>query len=234
MKFIVDSADFGVIRDCYGHLVCNGVTTNPTILAKAGIASYEHLKNIRAFIGKDADLHVQVISEGPEVMRMEARTITDMLGRNTYIKVPVTKAGLKVIKTLKAEGYSVTATAIYTAAQAYLAAQAGADYVAPYVNRIFDTGADGVEVTKQIQALLRAGGYRTQVLAASFKNVSQVMALATAGIDAVTVQPDVIEKMLGNSTVDAAVAVFRHDFEQLVGRGKTMADLPTASAKPEN
>lgn len=144
------------------------------------------------------------------------------LGKNTYIKVPVTKTGLKVIKTLKAAGYRVTATAIYTAAQAYLAGQAGADYVAPYVNRIYDTGADGVEVTKQIQTLLRAGGYKTQVLAASFKNVSQVMSLAEAGIDAATIQPDVIGKMLCNPTVDAAVDAFRQDFENLAGKGSDM------------
>ena len=134
----------------------------------------------------------------------------------------MTKTGLKVIKALKAFVYDTAATAIYTAAQAYLAAQAGADYVAPYVNRIYDTGADGVEVTKQIQALLRAGGYRTQVLAASFKNVGQVMALAAAGIDAATIQPDVIWKMVNNPTVDAAVVAFRKDFEGLAGVGSDM------------
>lgn len=223
MKFIVDSADLGVIRDCYEHLACDGVTTNPSILAKSGVAPYEVLGQIRAFLGKDADLHVQVISGDFETMLKEAKSITEALGKNTYIKVPVTKTGLKVIKTLKANGYNVTATAIYTAAQAYLAAQAGADYVAPYVNRIYDTGADGVEVTRQIQTLLRAGGYKTQVLAASFKNVSQVMSLASAGIDTATIQPEVIWKMVNNPTVDAAVVAFRHDFETLAGKGSDMS-----------
>lgn len=222
MKFIVDSADLGQIQESYEYLVCNGVTTNPSILAKSGVAPYEVLGRIRALIGKAADLHVQVISSDYDTMLREARAITDALGKNTYIKVPVTKTGLKVIKALKADGYSITATAIYTAAQAYLAAQAGADYVAPYVNRIYDTGADGVEVTKQIQALLRAGGYQTQVLAASFKNVSQVMALAAAGIDAATIQPDVIWKMVNAPMVDAAVAAFRQDFEDLAGVGRDM------------
>lgn len=222
MKFIVDSADLGIIRDCYEHFACDGVTTNPSILAKSGVAPYEALGRIRTFLGADADLHVQVISTDFETMRAEAASITEALGRNTYIKVPVTKTGLKVIKALKADGYRVTATAIYTAAQAYLAAQAGADYVAPYVNRIYDTGADGVEVTKQIQTLLRAGGYQTQVLAASFKNVTQVMSLAAAGIDAATVQPDVIGKMICNPTVDAAVEAFRRDFETLAGIGSNM------------
>ena len=222
MKFIVDSADLAQLQDSYEHLACDGVTTNPSILAKSGVAPYEVLGKIRAFIGKDADLHVQVISGDCDTMLQEAKSITDALGKNTYIKVPVTKTGLKVIKALKADGYNITATAIYTAAQAYLAAQAGADYVAPYVNRIYDTGADGVEVTKQIQALLRAGGYRTQVLAASFKNVGQVMALAAAGIDAATIQPDVIWKMVNNPTVDAALVAFRKDFEGLAGVGSDM------------
>ena len=87
MKFIVDSADLGVIRDCYEHLVCDGVTTNPSILAKSGIAPYEVLGKIRAFLGKDADLHVQVISGDCETMLKEAEAIAGALGKNTYIKV---------------------------------------------------------------------------------------------------------------------------------------------------
>lgn len=224
MKFVVDSADLQTIRDCYETLACDGVTTNPSILAKAKRPPYEVLREIRSFIGPDADLHVQVIAGDYETMLREAQAITAALGKNTFIKVPVTETGLKVIKQLKANGYRVTATAIYTAAQAYLAAQAGADYVAPYVNRIYDTGNDGVQVTEQIQTLLRAGGYRTQVLAASFKNVSQVLSLAAFGTDAATVQPDVIRKMVSNPTVDAAVDAFRADFEGLCGKGKTMCD----------
>ena len=222
MKFIVDSAEISVIRDLFEHLACDGVTTNPSILARAGVEPYAALCPIREFLGKEGELHVQVLSDSFDGMLAEARTITEMLGRETYIKIPVTKVGLRVIKTLKAEGYRVTATAIYTAAQAYLAARAGADYVAPYVNRICDSGADGVAVTVQIEEILRAGGYGTQVLAASFKNVAQVMSLAAAGIDAATVQPEVIRKMLENPTVDAAVIAFRRDLEALIGKGKDM------------
>ena len=104
MKFIVDSADLGVIRDCYEHLACDGVTTNPSILAKSSIAPYEALGRIRTFLGADADLHVQVISADFETMLKEAKSITETLGRNTYIKVPVTKTGLKVTKALNADG----------------------------------------------------------------------------------------------------------------------------------
>lgn len=222
MKFLVDSADLNRIRDCYEHLACDGVTTNPSILAKNGTSPYTALREIRNFIGNDSELHVQIISCEFDTMLREATVIAETLGKNTYIKIPVTKTGLKAIKALKAEGFNITATAIYTAAQAYLAAQAGADYVAPYVNRIYDTGADGVEITKQIEDILRTGGYKTQVLAASFKNVSQLVSLAAAGIDAATVQPDIISKMVNNPTVDAAVEAFRHDFEGIAGVGSDM------------
>ncbi|MCQ2413413.1 MAG: fructose-6-phosphate aldolase [Clostridia bacterium] len=225
MKFIVDSADIGQIREAYEYLVCEGVTTNPSILAKSGRNPYEVLKEIRAFIGKDADLHVQVISTDYDGIMAEAEKIASVLGKNTFIKVPVTKVGLKAIKALKAKGYGITATAIYTSAQAYLAAQAGADFVAPYVNRIYDIGNDGVAVVEQIQNILDAGNYKTKVLAASFKNVGQVTAMAEIGAYSATVQPEVLWKLINNPTVDAAVEAFKKDFETLTAKGKTMLDV---------
>lgn len=225
MKFIVDSADLAQIKDAYEHLVCEGVTTNPSILAKSHRKPYDVLKEIRAFIGPDADLHVQVISSDYETILKEAETIVSVLGKNTYIKVPVTKVGLKAIKTLKARGFGITATAIYTASQAYLAAQAGADFVAPYVNRIYDIGNDGVAVVEQIQAILDAGNYDTKVLAASFKNVGQVTAMAEIGAYSATVQPEVLWKLINNPTVDSAVAAFRADFESISAPGADMTQI---------
>ena len=222
MKFIVDSADIAQIKEAYEYLACDGVTTNPSILAKSGREPYSVLKEIREFIGKDADLHVQVISEDYDTMISEAERITSELGNNTFIKVPVTKIGLKVIKALKARGKRVTATAVYMSSQAYLAAQAGADYIAPYVNRIYDIGNDGVEVVSQIQNILDAGNYETKILSASFKNVSQVVAMAELGVYSATVQPEVLWKLIDNPTVDSAVNTFKCDFENLCGKGRNM------------
>ena len=109
--------------------------------------------------------------------------------------------------------------------QAYLAAKSGADYVAPYINRIDNMGFNGIEVAKEIQDIFNSNGYKTQILAASFKNSQQVLELCAYGIGASTVSPDVIEAFVKNVAIDAAVAAFVKDFEGLCGEGRTMANL---------
>jgi len=224
MKLLIDDANIEKIRAVAAFYPYDGVTTNPSILAKSGKAPYEVLRQIRELIGPDRELHVQVVSRAAEEMVSEARRITNLLGKDTYIKVPTVPEGLKAMALLSAEGFRITATAIYTPMQAYLAAKAGADYVAPYVNRIDNLGADGIETTRKIQNILENNGYRTQVLAASFKNSNQVQALCEYGIGASTAAPDIIEGFLRNASVTAAVDAFTADFEGLCGAGKTMLD----------
>ena len=208
MKLLIDDANIEKIKKIYAYYPIDGVTTNPSILAKSGRNPYEVLKEIRAFIGDEAELHAQVISTCAEGMVEEARKMVAILGKNTYVKVPVIPEGLKAMKALKKEGFKITATAIYTPMQAYLAAKAGADYAAPYVNRIDNLGANGVESTKTIQN--------------SFKNSNQVQELCAYGVGAATVAPDVIENLIKNACVTGAVNDFVHDFEGLCGAGKTM------------
>jgi len=125
MKFIIDDADIVKIKELYSTYVVDGVTTNPSILAKCGRQPYEVLTEIRQFIGAEAELHVQVIAADADGMVRDGHRIVEVLGRNTYVKVPTTKEGLKAMKALHSEGIHVTATAIYTQMQAYLAAKAG-------------------------------------------------------------------------------------------------------------
>ncbi|HJB06872.1 MAG TPA: fructose-6-phosphate aldolase [Candidatus Enterocloster faecavium] len=224
MKLMIDEGQIQVIRRLYDVFPAEGVTTNPSILAKTGRPPYEVLKEIRAFIGKEAQLHVQVTGESREEMLEESRRIRRELGENTFIKVPVNREGMAAIRLMKQDKALVTGTAVYTRMQAYLAAQAGADYVAPYVNRIDNLGADGIQTVKDIHALFRNNGLSTQVLAASFKNSQQVQELCLCGIGAATVSADVMERLLKNDAVDMAVSVFRKDFEGLCGQGKTMKD----------
>lgn len=224
MKLLIDDANFEKIKRLYEFYPIDGVTTNPSILAKSGRNPYEVLTQIRDFIGEDADLHVQVISRKAEDMVVEGRKIAERLGKNTLIKIPTVVEGLKAMKALSAEGYRVTATAIYTPQQAFLAGKAGADYAAPYVNRIDNLGGDGVQTTMRIHDIYENNGMKTQLLAASFKNTQQVLELAEYGIGAATVGPDVIEGLMKNVTVDSAVEAFIADFEKLVGAGKTMLD----------
>ena len=224
MKFIIDDANVEAIKNLYEYFPVEGVTTNPSILAKSKRPPYEVLGEIREFIGKDADLHVQVVSKCAEDMVTEAEEMLKRLGENTYIKVPVTREGLKAIKALKMEDVNVTATAVYTRMQALLAGKAGADYTAPYVNRIDNLGADGLKTAKDIHDIFKRNGMRTEVLAASFKNSQQILELCEYGVGASTIAPDIMEGMIKNECVTAAVERFVSDFEQLCGTGKTMSD----------
>ncbi len=224
MKFIIDDANIENIKEIYSVYAVDGVTTNPSILAKNGRPPFETLREIRAFIGQEAELHVQVVALDAEGMMEDAHRIQAELGMNTYVKVPTTKEGLKVMKALKAEGANVTATAIYTQMQAYLAGKAGADYAAPYVNRIDNLGANGVNTAKEIHDIFKKNGLPTEVLAASFKNSQQVQELCLYGVGAATISPDVIEGLVKNDSVTMAVAAFTRDFEGLCGAGKTMRD----------
>lgn len=222
MKFIIDDADIAKIKDIYNTFAVDGVTTNPSILAKSGRQPYEVLTEIREFIGPDAELHVQVIAPDAEGMVRDGHRIVEVLGKNTYVKVPTTKEGLRAMKLLHGEEIRVTATAIYTRMQAFLAAKAGADYAAPYVNRIDNLGGDGVKTAQDIHDIFRKNGLDCQVLAASFKNSQQVQELCEYGIGAATISPDVIEALIKNDSVTMAVEAFVKDFEGLCGKGVTM------------
>lgn len=222
MKLIIDDANIEKIKELYSVYPIDGVTTNPSIIARNGRQPFETLREIRAFIGSEADLHVQVTAEDAEGMLEDAHRIQAELGSNTYIKVPVTREGLKAIKALAKEGANITGTTVYTRLQAYLAAKAGAHYVAPYVNRIDNLGADGVKTVQDIHDIFWKNGLKTEVLAASFKNCQQVQELCQHGIGAATIAPDIIEALLQNDAVAMSVAAFTKDFAVLCGEGKTM------------
>lgn len=225
MKLIIDDANINLITTIYEYYPVDGVTTNPSILSKNGKNPYEVLHEIRNFIGKDAELHVQVVSKNCEGMLEDANRILEELGDNTFVKIPVTREGLRAIKILSSKGINITATAIYTSMQAYLAGKAGAKYVAPYVNRIDNMGFDGIHVAKEIHDIFKANDIKCEVLAASFKNSKQVLELAKCGVGASTVSPDVIEGLLKIDAVTAAIDAFTKDFEKLCGENKTMNNL---------
>ena len=224
MKLIIDDAHMDRIKRVYEFYPVDGVTTNPTILAESGRAPYDVLKEIRRFIGDGAQLHVQAVSRDAKGMVEEARRITSELGGNTFVKVPSLPEGFKAMKALAKEGIRTTGTAIYTPIQAFLAAKCGASYAAPYINRIDNMGYNGIQVAKHIHDIFRNNGLKTEVLAASFKNSQQLLELCEYGVGASTVAPDVIEGLVKNTAITAAVEDFIKDFEGLAGIGKTMAN----------
>lgn len=222
MKLIIDNADLEEIKRIYEYYPVDGVTTNPSIIAREKRDPYEVLRGIRAFIGAEMELHAQVISSKAEEMAEEGRCIVEALGGITYVKIPSTVEGLKAIRILRSEGILVTATAVYNKMQAFLAAKAGAQYVAPYVNRIDNLGSNGVGTVKEIHDMFRRNDLDTEVLAASFKNAFQVQELCEYGVGAATIDPAVIDSLIKNDSVTAALEVFVNEFEGLCGEGKTM------------
>lgn len=226
MKFLIDNADINEIKRLYEYYPLDGVTTNPSILAAAKRHPYEVLEEIRDFIqtkGDNQELHVQALSTKAEDIVEEAHKITERLRGNTFVKIPTVPEGLKAMQILKKEGgIKLTATAVYTPVQAYLAAKCGVDYAAPYINRIDNLSYDGLADAKMIQDLFKIYGFKTEVLAASFQNTHQVLSMCKYGVGAVTVSPKIIDKLIDSRDIDAAVQVFRKDFESLCGEGKTM------------
>lgn len=222
MKLLIDSVNLEDIKYLYEYYPIDGVTSNPSLLYKENQNPYKILKEVREFIGNEAELHVQVVSLDADKMLEEAKMILEELGSTTYIKISVTPEGLKAIATLAKKNVNVTATAIYNQMQAYLAAKAGAKYVAPYVNRIDNMGYNGLQVVRQIQNILDNHNYSTEILGASFKNSNQVLELCEYGVGSVTAAPEVIKGLIKGDMIYQAVLDFKSDFEELCGKDATM------------
>ncbi len=227
MKILIDNADVGVIKQIWAIYPCSGVTTNPSILAavtKEGENPFDLLQAIRELIGDDMELHIQALAKDCDAIVEEAQHIASKLSGNLYVKIPADREGLKAIKEVEALGIKTTATGIYSAGQAILAAKAGASYLAPYINRMENLGKNAIDEVDTIQQVLDLYGYDSKIIAASFKNTSQVLNVALLGIESVTVAPDVLESFMNDKNVENALDTFRTDFEKAYGNGKTMLD----------
>ena len=226
MLILIDDADLTKIEELYAKYPYDGVTTNPTILSKTGNPDpMDQLKKIRKVIPEDAMLHAQVLSVETDDMVREAKHMVSVLGENTYVKIPAVGNGLKAISILAKEGINVTATAIYGVMPAFMAAKAGAKFLAPYVNRLDNLAYDGVQIAKDIHTIVKAAGYEAEVLGASFKNSQQVLEMGKFGIGSVTVNPDTLSTLAFNGVAENAVKDFICDFEKCCGQGKTMLDF---------
>lgn len=225
MLYLLDTADLKAIERAYNFYPMDGVTTNPTIISKEKRDFLDILKDIRKIIGEESMLHVQAVSLTAEKMVEEAEYLNRVIGGNLYIKIPVIPEGIKAMKILKQKGIKITATAIFTAQQALMAAVAGAEFVAPYVNRIDNISGDGVDVVAQIVQLLGQYDLDAKVLAASFKNVQQVHSVALTGGQSVTVNPEILDAMLMHPLTDWSIDQFVNDWESVYGIGKTTLDV---------
>lgn len=226
MEFMLDTANLQEIETYSQIAPIAGVTSNPSIVKKEGqIDFFAHMKKIRGIIGTERSLHVQVVATDYAGMMKDAETILEKIDDQVYIKVPVTTEGLKVIKALKAKGVNVTATAVYSKFQAYLAVAAEADYIAPYFNRMENLNIDPKEAIKEIANEIQRTGSKSKILAASFKNVGQVNAALENGAQSATMGVDIIQQALAMPSIEKSVVDFTADWESSFGEGKTIADL---------
>ncbi len=225
MEFIIDTVDLEQIKKAVEYLPICGVTSNPSIVKATSPENFfDHMREIRGIIGPDRSLHIQVIAQDSETMVKEAHRILSEIDDNVYIKVPVSLEGVKAIKALKREGINVTATAVYDLMQAYLALEAGADYIAPYVNRIGNLGGDPMELIFDLAFKIASESYDSKIVAASFKGVKQVKDSLNAGAHAVTVPTAILEAIFANPNIDKAIADFNNDWQAMHG-DKGISDL---------
>jgi len=217
MELLLDTANLAAIKKYNDYYNIVGVTTNPSILSKEKQPFYETYEKIRDIIGEEKQLHIQVTGRTCEEMIKEAETITKRFGKDIYIKVPVIEEGVKAMKLLHNDGYRLTATAVLTVQQAFLAGSVGADYVAPYVNRMANLNINPYDTIARIRKIFDNQKITTKMLGASFKNTQQIMGAYEAGAEAVTVAPDLLTTMCSNGVTDAWVTGFENDWTGLYG-----------------
>ena len=221
MQYFLYSADTEFIAKALEYYPVEGVTTNPTIIAKERKEFQPLIKEIRAILGGDPALHVQCLARDADSIVREAWALQEIAGDNFYAKIPVTAEGLKAIKLLKSSDMKITATAIFTPQQALMAALAGADYCAPYVDRLENLSIDGAKVVGEMVQLFQIHHLKAKVLAASFKNVEQVHKVCLAGAQAVTVGKDLFKKLISHPMTESSIDRFVGDWEEVYGKGQT-------------
>lgn len=208
MIYLLDTSDIDAIDSLIQYYPIDGVTTNPSIISQAKKSVKDTIKDIRRCIGEDLMLHVQPISLLADDMVKESLKLREMVKGNFYAKIPVCQQGIKAIQMLKKEGIQVTATAIFTQQQALIAAKAGADFVAPYVNRLDNISSDGIKVVEDIMRLMSIFNFSTKVLAASFKNVEQVHKVSLTGAHAVTINPELFGNLIYHPLTEKSINDF--------------------------
>ncbi len=215
IELYLDSVDIKQISRLNACLPVKGVTTNPSILANADTGVSQALSEIDQVID-GARFHVQVVSQTVDEMVDEAIKI-DKLPFDMVVKIPATEKGLAAIKRVKKRGIVVLATAIYSSQQGVLAALCGADYLAPYINRMDTIGGNGIAVVADLQKLITINGLDCKLLPASFKNTMQVMEVMKLGVGAITLPIDVALQMINHPAVDPAVEKFSQDWRDTFG-----------------
>lgn len=210
MKYFVDTANVEEIRKAAELGIIDGVTTNPSLIAREGRTFKEVIKEITGIV--DGPISVEVISLEAEGMVSEALELS-ILHKNIIIKVPMTAEGIKATSILSKKGVRVNVTLVFSTTQALAAAKAGAAYVSPFVGRIDDIGSNGIELIEEIMFIFRNYGIKTEVIAASIRNRNHLSQAAMAGADIATIPYQVLMDSLKHPLTDQGIEKFLKDWE---------------------
>jgi transaldolase len=216
MKFFIDTANLAQIKEANELGILDGVTTNPTLMAKEGIkgtdAVYAHYKTICEMV--DGDISAEVVTTDFKTIVEEGKKLA-AIHPNIIVKVPMIKDGVKAIKWFTDNGIKTNCTLVFSAGQAILAAKAGAAYVSPFIGRIDDTGWDGVELIAQIARIYSVQGFETEILAASIRSALHIVKCAEAGADVCTCPLESILGLLKHPLTDIGLAKFLEDAKKM-------------------
>jgi len=211
MKFFVDTANLEAIKECRDMGVLDGVTTNPTLIAKEGKEHHEAIKEICAAVA--GPVSAEVLATDTAGMLEEARVLA-RIADNVVVKIPLIKDGIKAVKTLSTEGIQTNVTLCFNATQALIAARAGAGFISPFLGRLDDIGHEGMDLIQEIRVIYDNYGLDTQVLAASIRHPLHVRDAAMVGADVVTIPPDIFGKLLSHPLTDLGLEKFLADAQK--------------------
>jgi len=213
MKIFLDTAEVSVIKPHFDTGLIDGVTTNPSLIAKSGrnpLAVYQELINMGVL-----DVSMEVMGTDEE-MTKEGLLLSERFGPAATIKVPCTKEGLAACSALAAAGIDVNVTLIFSAAQAILSAKAGAKYVSPFVGRVNDQQFEGLDLIKQIASIYKTHQVRTEILSASIRDVYGAVKSWQYGADVVTMPPVILDKMYKHMLTDKGLEIFDQDAKNII------------------
>ena len=209
MKIFVDSANLSEISDVYSLGIVDGVTTNPTLIARSGKDPKTAIKEICDLV--KGDVSAEVFSENFDEMISEGKALYS-IAENIVLKLPLTEDGLKACKYFSNKGLKTNITLCFSAAQALLAAKAGAYYISPFIGRLDDIGQDGIKLIEEIKIIYsNYPNLKTQILAASIRNIDHVLESAILGADAATMPPSMIKELYKHALTDKGLEIFRKD-----------------------
>jgi len=212
MKIFIDTANIKEIKEAVAMGLIDGVTTNPTLIAKEKAPAGNLLKEICALI--DGPVSAEVISLEAQEMVREARQLSS-LAKNIVVKIPLVKEGLKAVRILAQEGIKTNVTLCFSASQALLVAKAGADFVSPFIGRLDDISSVGIDLVRDIKQIYSNYNFKTQIIVASVRNPLHVIEAAKIGADIATVPFAVIEQLIKHPLTDIGIQRFLDDYKNI-------------------